>query len=245
MEVVRSGRVDLEPLLTHRFALADIAEAYDLFAARREGVLEGRHHVPDAVGRLGFFSTVRNATVRARERSGVGRFRNALIGLGTLVVLTAFGTLGYMRLEGFRFGEARLHDGDGAVDGRVAAAAARAERAGADDRARRARARRRAVHGRAGHAAGHRGRVSRALREATDGTDHRRDAGTRHRLQLRPDGPHGVPRARGEADAVRGRRARRSDASGGPRTSAARSCWATPPTRTRSGAPASCGPPRS
>src|SRR5688572_27470219 len=34
------------------------------------------------------------------------RFRNALIGIAALVVLTAIGTAGYMRLEGFRFGEA-------------------------------------------------------------------------------------------------------------------------------------------
>jgi threonine dehydrogenase-like Zn-dependent dehydrogenase len=40
MEVVRSGRVDLEPLLTHSFALADVAAGYELFGARREGVLK-------------------------------------------------------------------------------------------------------------------------------------------------------------------------------------------------------------
>ncbi len=40
LEVVRSGRVDLEPLLTHRFALADIVAGYELFGARREGVLK-------------------------------------------------------------------------------------------------------------------------------------------------------------------------------------------------------------
>lgn len=34
------------------------------------------------------------------------RFRNALIGVGALIVLTAIGTVGYMRLEGFRLGEA-------------------------------------------------------------------------------------------------------------------------------------------
>jgi voltage-gated potassium channel len=34
------------------------------------------------------------------------RVRNALIGAGALVVLTALGTLGYMRLEGFSLGEA-------------------------------------------------------------------------------------------------------------------------------------------
>ncbi len=40
LEVVRSGRVDLEPLLTHSFALADIAAAYELFGARSDGVLK-------------------------------------------------------------------------------------------------------------------------------------------------------------------------------------------------------------
>lgn len=40
MEVVRHRRVDLEPLLTHTFALDDIVAAYDLFGARREGVLK-------------------------------------------------------------------------------------------------------------------------------------------------------------------------------------------------------------
>jgi voltage-gated potassium channel len=34
------------------------------------------------------------------------RFRNALVGVAALVVLTAIGTVGYMGLEGFRFGEA-------------------------------------------------------------------------------------------------------------------------------------------
>jgi threonine dehydrogenase-like Zn-dependent dehydrogenase len=40
MELVRHGRVDLTPLLTHRFPLDRIAEAYDLFAARRDGVMK-------------------------------------------------------------------------------------------------------------------------------------------------------------------------------------------------------------
>ena len=40
LEVVRHGRVDLTPLLTHSFPLARIREAYDLFGARREGVLK-------------------------------------------------------------------------------------------------------------------------------------------------------------------------------------------------------------
>ena len=40
MEVVRAGRVDLTPLLTHAFTLDDIAEAYALFGGRRDGVLK-------------------------------------------------------------------------------------------------------------------------------------------------------------------------------------------------------------
>src|SRR5918912_824803 len=38
MEVVRRGRVDLTPLLTHTFSLERINEAYDLFGERAEGV---------------------------------------------------------------------------------------------------------------------------------------------------------------------------------------------------------------
>lgn len=40
MEVVRSGRVDLTPLLTHRFSLDEIAKAYELFGSRADGVLK-------------------------------------------------------------------------------------------------------------------------------------------------------------------------------------------------------------
>lgn len=38
--IVESGRFDPLPLITHRFALDDIVEAYDLFSNRREGVLK-------------------------------------------------------------------------------------------------------------------------------------------------------------------------------------------------------------
>jgi len=40
MNVVASGRVDLQPLVTHRFKLDQIEEAYDLFANQRDGVLK-------------------------------------------------------------------------------------------------------------------------------------------------------------------------------------------------------------
>lgn len=40
MEVVRSGRVDLTPLLTHTFPLEQIADAYELFGSRGDGVLK-------------------------------------------------------------------------------------------------------------------------------------------------------------------------------------------------------------
>jgi threonine dehydrogenase-like Zn-dependent dehydrogenase len=40
MEVVRNGRVDLTPLLTHTFPLEKIPEAYQLFGGRSDGVLK-------------------------------------------------------------------------------------------------------------------------------------------------------------------------------------------------------------
>jgi threonine dehydrogenase-like Zn-dependent dehydrogenase len=40
MAVISSGRVDLKPLVTHRFKLDDIEAAYDLFGHQRDGVLK-------------------------------------------------------------------------------------------------------------------------------------------------------------------------------------------------------------
>ena len=40
MSVIASGRADLRPLVTHRFKLDQIEEAYDLFANQRDGVLK-------------------------------------------------------------------------------------------------------------------------------------------------------------------------------------------------------------
>ena len=40
MEMVVAGRFDPTPLITHRFALEDISEAYDLFSNRLDGVLK-------------------------------------------------------------------------------------------------------------------------------------------------------------------------------------------------------------
>jgi threonine dehydrogenase-like Zn-dependent dehydrogenase len=40
LNVVASGRADLRPLVTHRFPLDRIEEAYDLFGHQRDGVLK-------------------------------------------------------------------------------------------------------------------------------------------------------------------------------------------------------------
>jgi alcohol dehydrogenase len=40
MAVIGSGRIDLKPLVTHRFRLEQIDEAYELFANQRDGVLK-------------------------------------------------------------------------------------------------------------------------------------------------------------------------------------------------------------
>lgn len=40
MAAISGGRVDLRPLVTHRFKLDDIEKAYDLFAHQRDGVLK-------------------------------------------------------------------------------------------------------------------------------------------------------------------------------------------------------------
>jgi alcohol dehydrogenase len=40
LEVVQSGRVDLRPMVTHRFPLSRIEEAYELFANQRDGVVK-------------------------------------------------------------------------------------------------------------------------------------------------------------------------------------------------------------
>jgi threonine dehydrogenase-like Zn-dependent dehydrogenase len=40
MEVIEAGRVDLGAMVTHRFKLDDIVEAYDLFSNQRDGVFK-------------------------------------------------------------------------------------------------------------------------------------------------------------------------------------------------------------
>jgi alcohol dehydrogenase len=45
MAMVQHGRVDLTPLITHHFALDDIADAFDLFSHQRDGVLKVALHI--------------------------------------------------------------------------------------------------------------------------------------------------------------------------------------------------------
>jgi alcohol dehydrogenase len=40
MSVIESQRIDLRPMVTHRFKLDDIEAAYDLFSHQRDGVLK-------------------------------------------------------------------------------------------------------------------------------------------------------------------------------------------------------------
>lgn len=40
MDVIASGRVDLRSMVTHRFKLDQVEEAYDLFSHQRDGVLK-------------------------------------------------------------------------------------------------------------------------------------------------------------------------------------------------------------
>jgi len=40
METVKHGRVDLTPLITHHYSLDNIAEAYQLFGSRQDGVIK-------------------------------------------------------------------------------------------------------------------------------------------------------------------------------------------------------------
>jgi threonine dehydrogenase-like Zn-dependent dehydrogenase len=40
LEMVRSHRVDLTPLITHRFSLDEIVEAYEIFSQRTGGVMK-------------------------------------------------------------------------------------------------------------------------------------------------------------------------------------------------------------
>ena len=40
MSIIAAGRLDLGPMVTHRYALENIVEAYDLFSHQRDGVLK-------------------------------------------------------------------------------------------------------------------------------------------------------------------------------------------------------------
>lgn len=40
MELVRAGRIDLEPMVTHRFSLEDVPEAFAVASSKRDGVIK-------------------------------------------------------------------------------------------------------------------------------------------------------------------------------------------------------------
>ena len=46
MRLVEAGRIDLKPLLTHRYSLDDISKAYLLFASQSDDVLKVAIHIP-------------------------------------------------------------------------------------------------------------------------------------------------------------------------------------------------------
>jgi threonine dehydrogenase-like Zn-dependent dehydrogenase len=62
MEMVAHGRIDLSPLLTHRFALDDIHEAFDLFSQQRDGVMKVALHPAVTADLVG--AGVRSASAR-------------------------------------------------------------------------------------------------------------------------------------------------------------------------------------
>ena len=63
MAMIEHHRVDLSPLVTHHFALDDVAEAYGLFSEQRGGVLKVALY-PDRA-RIPAARTVSDALVEA------------------------------------------------------------------------------------------------------------------------------------------------------------------------------------
>jgi threonine dehydrogenase-like Zn-dependent dehydrogenase len=64
MEIIAHRRVDLAPLVTHRFALDQIEDAFDLFSHQRQGVLKiALHPSPPAAPVVGDVVADERATV--------------------------------------------------------------------------------------------------------------------------------------------------------------------------------------
>jgi threonine dehydrogenase-like Zn-dependent dehydrogenase len=65
MAMIENRRVDLSPLITHRFALDDVLDAYDLFSHQRDGVLKVVLHPGRPSAQVASDSTRQAAEVRA------------------------------------------------------------------------------------------------------------------------------------------------------------------------------------
>jgi threonine dehydrogenase-like Zn-dependent dehydrogenase len=47
IDMVASGKVNVDPLMTHHFALAETQAAFDLVADYRDGVVKALIHLPE------------------------------------------------------------------------------------------------------------------------------------------------------------------------------------------------------
>jgi len=71
MDLVRHGKLDLVPLLTHTYSLDRITEAYKLFAERRDGVIKVRD---PSLGRSSCMARQNSPRLGKMKKSGLLKF---------------------------------------------------------------------------------------------------------------------------------------------------------------------------